>query len=241
MASGNPAPSGTSPVGAAWAEGAGEAGETTRIGSLEARLADERSRRVLLVSHCLLNQNVRYLGGAFRPGMVPEALAPFICEGDGLYQMPCPEQAAWGGVSKKWILRFHGSERRWAYRFRAVLLPLFLAWTRWRYRLLAARVARHVADYRRSGYRVVGILGVGDSPSCGVRHTLDLARALPVVASLDVFGIDRRTFDERVIRGCAVAGEGLYIGALRRALERRHLTVPLLEYRPPLSVGDAAG
>jgi uncharacterized protein YbbK (DUF523 family) len=213
--------------------------DNSRIGRLAARLADERSRRVLLVSHCLLNQNVRYLGGAFRPGIVPEAVASFICDGDGLYQMPCPEQAAWGGVSKRWILRFYGSGRTWAYRLRAVLLPLFFAWTRWRYRLLARRVARHVADYERSGYRVVGILGVADSPSCGVRHTLDLARALPVVASLDVGSIDRRTFDERAVRGCAVEGEGLFINELRRALERRHLTVPLLEYQPPPTGGDA--
>jgi hypothetical protein len=33
------------------------------------RLQDERSGKVLVLSHCLLNQNVRYLGGAVHPGM----------------------------------------------------------------------------------------------------------------------------------------------------------------------------
>jgi hypothetical protein len=32
------------------------------------RLKDERSKRVIFVSHCWLNENTRYLGGAFRPG-----------------------------------------------------------------------------------------------------------------------------------------------------------------------------
>jgi hypothetical protein len=31
------------------------------------RLADARSNKVIFVSHCLLDENVRYLGGAFMP------------------------------------------------------------------------------------------------------------------------------------------------------------------------------
>lgn len=31
------------------------------------RLHDERSRRVVLVSHCLLNENTRYAGGRRAP------------------------------------------------------------------------------------------------------------------------------------------------------------------------------
>src|SRR5512140_1003560 len=206
-------------------------------GEWAARLPDERSHRVLFVSHCLLDQNVRYPRGAFRPGVVPEAVAPFIVEGDGVYQMPCPEQAAWGGMARPFILRFYGSKYELTYRFRALLLPLFLAWTRWRCRLLARRVAAHAADHVRCGCRIVGVLGVGNSPSCGVRQTLDLARALPVVASLDVATVDRRTFNERAVRDCAVEGEGIYIQELRRALSRRRLAVPFLEYQPP---GDDA-
>ena len=30
------------------------------------KLRDERGRRVVFLSHCLLDENVRYLGGAFR-------------------------------------------------------------------------------------------------------------------------------------------------------------------------------
>ena len=35
-----------------------------KLEELQRALADERSRRVVFVPHCILNENVRYLGGA---------------------------------------------------------------------------------------------------------------------------------------------------------------------------------
>lgn len=202
------------------------------IERLTARLADERSRRVVVLSHCLLNQNVRYLGGAWRPGVVPDVVEPYIREGVGIYQMPCPEQAVWGGVLKRFVLRFYGSRGTWAYRLRGVLLPLFRLYTRWRYRRLARSVVRHIEDYVRSGFEIVEIVGVGDSPSCGVRHTLDLARALPIIAALDVDAIERRAFNDSAVRACIVEGEGLYMQELRRQLANRRLMVTARDHDP---------
>jgi predicted secreted protein len=204
------------------------------IGELARRLADERSRRVVVLSHCLLNQNVRYLGGAWSPGVVPDAVEPFIREGIGISQMPCPEQVVWGGVLKRLVVRFYGSRRTWAYRLRGVLFPLFLFYTRWRYRQLARRVAREIEDYVRSGFEVVEIVGVGDSPSCGVRHTLDLARSLPIVAEFDVASIERRAFNDQAVRACIVDGQGLYMRALRARLERRGLSIAARDHDPGL-------
>jgi len=205
-----------------------------KVERLSARLADERSGRVVFLSHCLLNQNVRFLGGAQRRGIVPEAVEPFIRDGVGLYQMPCPEQLVWGGVMKRFILRFYGAERTWA-RFGGLLLPVFRWYTRWRYRAIAERVAGHIADYARSGFEIVAVVGVGDSPSCGVEHTLDLRRSLPVVASFDLNAIEGPTFNERAVRACIVEGEGLYIEALRRQLARRGLAVVFREFSPATS------
>ena len=36
-----------------------------KLEQLQRALADKRSRRVVFVSHCILNENVRYLGGAW--------------------------------------------------------------------------------------------------------------------------------------------------------------------------------
>lgn len=79
-----------------------------RLHGLRSRLRDERSGRVVFVSHCLLNQNTRYLGGAFRPGVVHEVIDPYLRDGTGICQMPCPEQLAWGGVLKRHLLHLYG-------------------------------------------------------------------------------------------------------------------------------------
>ncbi len=194
-----------------------------RASRLSARLVDARSRRVVFVSHCLLNQNVRYLGGAEHPGVVPSAIEAYVREGVGLCQMPCPERVAWGGVMKRLVLRAYGAKsiRRWR-----ALLPFFLLYTRVRYWRIARRVAAEIADYVRSGFEVVGVVGVGDSPSCGVDHTLDLHRSLPVVASFDLDTLDAATFNERAVRSLLEPGEGLFVAALRRQLKRRGVSVP---------------
>ncbi len=65
-------------------------------------LCDERGRRVVLVSHCLLNENTRYAGGATRPGAVVEIIDELIAAGCGIHQLPCPERLA-GAVSSNFI------------------------------------------------------------------------------------------------------------------------------------------
>jgi predicted secreted protein len=195
-----------------------------------AQLRDERSGRVLFVSHCLLNENVRYAGGAFRPGLVDELVTESARQGWGLYQMPCPEQRARGGVLKRHMLRAYDSKGRLLYRFRRPLLRAFVWFTRVVYWRLARRVALDIADYQRSGFEVVGVVGVGASPSCGVATTLDLKQSLEVVASCPFALMSRDVMNERAVVDCRTAGEGLFVGALKHQLNRRGLTVPFLEH-----------
>jgi predicted secreted protein len=194
------------------------------------RLADERSRQVAFVSHCLLNENTRYLGGAFRPGGVAEVVDELMRRGVGICQMPCPEQRAWGGVLKRRMLRAYGARGTAAYRLRGLLLALFVLETRLVYRRLAADVARQVADYERSGFTVIGIVGVGASPSCGVRTTLDIRRSFEVMARTPPRHADRRTINRDVLVACRTAGQGLFVRALARELRRRRIEAPLLEH-----------
>jgi uncharacterized protein YbbK (DUF523 family) len=194
------------------------------------RLKDERGKRVIFVSHCLLNENTRYLGGAFRRGCVDELLDVFQQEGLGIYQMHCPEQRAWGGVLKRYFMPIYGSRGTLLYRLRAILLPLFLWYTRWRYRRLAKEVVRDIQDYGRSGFEVEGIVGVGGSPSCGVWSRLDLRRSLEIVAGCPLARLDRRVMNEEAVAACVSNGEGLFIAELRRELRRKHLNVRWYEH-----------
>lgn len=204
--------------------------KSTRAERLLDQLRDERSRRVVLVSHCLLNENTRYAGGATRPGAVAEVVEELIAAGYGIHQLPCPERLAWGGVLKRHSLRLYGSKGRPLYAVRGVLVRGFIWWTKLVYRRLARQVARDVADYRRSGVEVAGIVGIGASPSCGVTTTLDLRRSLEVVAARPAAALTRDIMNEQAVLGCRRPGEGLFIEALDRELKHRGLTVPALEH-----------
>ena len=83
--------------------------------ALQTSMADARSGEVVFISHCLLNQNTRYLGGAVCPGVVGVAIAPYVRDGTGIVQMPCPEQRVWGGVLKTrmlWLIEHRDSRGR---------------------------------------------------------------------------------------------------------------------------------
>jgi predicted secreted protein len=198
---------------------------------LRRQLKDERSGRVLVVSHCLLNENVRYLGGATRPGAVEEVVHATLDAGVGLVQMPCPEQHAWGGVLKRHMLATYGRGGRWSDR-RMLRRPLSAAattWTSTRVASLARDVASQVQDYQRSGLRVAGIVGVGGSPSCGVTCTMDLDGALADVAGCPLAQMSRGGLTE-IVTARARPGRGLFVAALQRGLRRRRVFVPFFEH-----------
>ncbi len=194
------------------------------------QLHDERSRRVMLVSHCLLNENTRYAGGATRPGAIAEVFDELDAAGVGIHQLPCPERVAWGGVLKRHSLALYHSKGRPIYRVRGVLLTMFVWWTTIVYRRLARHVARDVADYQEAGIEVAGIVGIGASPSCGITTTLDLRASLDVVAACPAAALTRDVMNDQAVLACRESGEGLFINALDKALKRRRLTVPAFEH-----------
>lgn len=193
---------------------------------------------MLLVSHCLLNENVRYLGGAGRPAAVDEVVDVAREHGVGLHQLPCPEMQAWGGVDKLALLSMYGARGSLLHRRRREVLAAFDAYTRLAYRRLARRVVRDVTAYRRGGVEVVGLVGVAASPSCGVRTTLDLERACDVVASCPLARIDRRLVNEEVVAGSARPGTGVFVELVREGLRRRSQDIVLFEHDQP---GEVAG
>jgi predicted secreted protein len=205
-------------------------GDRERGDGLVGRLADARSRRVVLLSHCLLNENVRYLGGATRPGAVTEVVEPYLRAGVGVVQLPCPEQHAWGGVLKPHLLHLFGSRALRVSALRRPVIAVLRALTLLRCRPLVRRTARLVADYRRSGLEVVEVVGVGASPSCGVTTTLDLDGAVRAMAWCRRCSLAPATVNRQVVGANVVAGTGLFVSALQRRLARDGLDVPMREH-----------
>lgn len=210
------------------------------------QIRDRRGGRVVFLAHCLLNENTRYLGGAGRAGAVREVIDLCLAHGVGTVQLPCPEQHAWGGVHKRWLLWLFGSRGTWREHLRRLCLPGVLWYTRRIYRRLAREVAGRILDYQRSGLNVLGVVGVDASPTCGVRTTLDIERALDGLA-----GLSRETVTAEqvnaVVRETATAGRGMFVEALDRELRSYGVSMPFVGYdlvaelagRPPATELDA--
>lgn len=206
------------------------------------QLRDERSRRVVFVSHCILNENTRYAGGAGRPGAVTEVVLELIAAGYGIHQLPCPERLAWGGVLKRHSLWLYHSKGGPLYPLRGILLSGFVWWTKVVYARIARQVGRDVEDYQRAGIETVGVVGIGASPSCGVATTLDLRASLDVVAACPAAALTRDVMNEQAVAGCRRAGAGLFSEALDRELKRRRLTLNAFEHDLVAELrGDRAG
>lgn len=190
------------------------------------QLRDRRSKRVIFLAHCLLNENVRYLGGACHGGAIQEILDQCLELDVGVVQLPCPEQQAWGGVLKRRLLSFYGSAGSVRYRVGRALFRVMLWYTRKVYRRLARETADQIADYAKSGVTVLGIVGVDGSPSCGVFRTLSIGVAFRGIGRLEGNATSAEDVN-RLVRSSVTPGQGLYIQLLREQLAKRGLRVPL--------------
>lgn len=211
-----------------------------RAERLSKQIVDRRSRTVVFVSHCLLNANTRYLGGAVDPSRARALVRGIEDTGAGIVQMPCPEQRAWGGVAKRLFLRAYGSRGTLLYAARGLVVPLFLLYTRVRYALLARQQAKLVADCHRAGCRVTGIVAVDGSPSCGLSISLDVPKAFRQHAEAGLDDMDA-AWANRIVLDCSTPGQGLFTAALQRQLARRGLEVPWSAYDLPAEIRGMPG
>jgi len=203
--------------------------ENLKIKRVMEKLKDERSKKVIFVAHCILNENTRWLGGAFRRGCIDEIVDQLQDRGIGIVQMKCPEQQAMGGIVKTSEWRMLGAKDSLLYKVKGVLLPLFFWNVKRIYRRIAKEVVRGVEDYREHGFDVVGIVGCAGSPTCGVNITYDdMTGLIDFLANTDMEHLDRENLNKTLI-GLCKKGKGLFIKALEEELQKKNLTVKFFE------------
>ena len=111
--------------------------------------------KVVLVPHCLLNQNSRLAKCAELPAAEGKLIEGLIQREIGMIQMPCPELMVLG-LDREHVNIRSGLESR---RVRKT------------FRKMARDLVYQVRQYRRCGVTVLGILGKNRSPACGVEQT----------------------------------------------------------------------
>jgi len=116
---------------------------------------DCRSMRVVLVPHCVLNQNSRLAGCAERPAGVSELVRGLMDRDIGIIQMPCPELMVIA-LDREHVHIRSGLDTRPA---RAAC------------RAMARDLVYQIRQYLDCGVKVLGVLGKNGSPACGVEQT----------------------------------------------------------------------
>ena len=135
---------------------------------------DGRSRRVVFLAHCLLNQNAISDGTAEVPAAHREALDSPGCPGKA-WVLPCPELCCLGldrGDPK-------GGERPVVAENTRIRRAMGQPEASARLRELTDQVVWQIREYQKHGFAVLGIVGVDRSPCCGVNTTSDEDRELP--------------------------------------------------------------
>lgn len=197
---------------------------------LAEKLKDERSKKVIFVAHCVLNENTRYLGGAFRKGCIDEIVDEIQRQGIGIVQMKCPEQKAWGGLLKKYMWQPIGSLNTIFYKLKGVFLPFFIWNTRRIYQKIAKEIVTEIKDYLESGFEVLGIIGIAGSPSCGVTRALDIRKSFEFLANTDMDGLDRKRMNELGVEELIIEGKGFFIEAIEKELKKKNINVRFYEH-----------
>lgn len=129
---------------------------------------DVRSKKVILVSHCILNQNVKLDTLASYPGTVPELTEAIIKSGVGIVQMPCPELLGIG-LDRRCVMEPTTESMKHGRTHVAELM------NNEKDQKLCEDLAKYVVfqikQYLHNGFEIVGIMGINTSPTCGVEIT----------------------------------------------------------------------
>ena len=123
----------------------------------------ERGKKIILISHCLLNQNARPLGGEKYSGIVKELLELFSESGVGVIQIPCPQLEFNEGLNRK-------SKTKESYENNGFRLKC---------QKLSLNMIQTIQKYLDKGYEILGILGVEQSTTCGVYQIQNGKRSVP--------------------------------------------------------------
>lgn len=167
-------------------------------------MGDGVDARLLVVSHCLLNPYSSVKGRRTPKETARLVVGRAVAEGVGLVQLPCPEFTIEG-------------PNRWAKSYEQYDQTFF--------RDHCARLVEPVVDqlreYVADGTRVLGVIGVEGSPSCGAY----------AVSSGEEWG---GCFDDgpdgapwRPGKSGKVTGRGIFLAALAGALEAEGWEIPV--------------
>ena len=159
-----------------------------------------RSKRILLLSHCLLNVNAKVYKLANYEGCFETLILPLMKDGYGFIQLPCPELITcgvnrWGQVKEQYETEFFKEQ----------------------YKSLLKSIIYQLLDYKNNGYTISGCIGIDGSPNCGITKT---TRGKWGGEIDDTFNLEETLSSTR-----SVNEKGVYMEVFSELLDRNNLNL----------------
>lgn len=158
----------------------------------------KRSRKVLIVCHCLLNANAKIYPLALTEGVYHKVLEAYIKDGTGIFQLPCPE------------LSYLGASR-WGMTREQYDHPNF----RSHCREILKHPVNQIETLFQTNYEITGVFGMDGSPNCGINLTCEGFTGGEICSQNDIASqIENLRF---------VHGRGIFMGTLAEMLQSRNI------------------
>ncbi|MGG5318601.1 CD3072 family TudS-related putative desulfidase [Enterococcus sp. AZ072] len=112
---------------------------------------NQPSKKLVAVSHCILNQNAVIHGWERASGAFPFALE-LLKQGVAMIQLPCPEFITLGANRPPMTYEEYAQIPNYRKICRDLLLPIL----------------QQIQAYQQEGYEYLGIIGINESPNCSI-------------------------------------------------------------------------
>ena len=118
------------------------------------KFQDYRSGKLIVVAHCILNQNSRVLGLASYPAVIDEVVDVLRKHDVAFLQMPCPELTYAGAKRPR---KTRGEYDTSDYRKHC--------------KKIAISISNQIKEFAKGGVKAIAVLGIENSPSCGISNS----------------------------------------------------------------------
>lgn len=112
----------------------------------------DRSKKVIFMSHCILNQNTVVCPLARAKGAYREIIEKIMDDGIGIHQLPCPEYRYLGLKREPMTKEQYDTKE---------------------FRILCKDIAKDMInimkEYLENDYEVMGLIGINQSPACSIQ------------------------------------------------------------------------
>ncbi|WP_376741826.1 CD3072 family TudS-related putative desulfidase [Pelotomaculum terephthalicicum] len=157
----------------------------------------------MLLSHCILNANSKVEGLSGYAAIISEIVSMLMEKEIAIIQLPCPEMTVYG-------------IKRWGHVREQFDTPFF----REKCREIIKPIIYQLIDYVKNGYKIIGIIGIDGSPSCGVSKTCSGDWGGELSANIN----DAK---EKLSTAAFINKSGIFIEEITKLLNSNHLSMPI--------------